>query len=210
MKKFMTIAMALALVVMMFAACANDDSGETTLDTSADISSTIESEAEAETTEDATPAIEGADKLLSAVWADIAEDEKYFVSGGDMNNMVDGDAGLVTDTDYMIYNLHFPEELHASVDQVASLIHGMNANSMTTAVYHLTEGTDAATFAESMRDTIQSTQWMCGFPEQLYIASVGEYVLVSYGLTDNVAAIESHLTAVYPAAQMLISEAILG
>ncbi len=210
MKKFLTLAMALALLTAMLAACGNGDTNDTTLGAQEQTTLSTEPETTEPETTEAVAEIEGADKLLSAVWSDFAEDEQYFVGGGDMNNMVDGDAGLVADTDYMIYNLHFPEELHASVDQVASLIHGMNANSMTTAAYHLAEGTDAATFAQSIRDSIQSTQWMCGFPELLYIASVGEYVVVSYGLTDNVTAIETHLSAVYPQTQMLISEEILG
>lgn len=154
--------------------------------------------------------IEGTDKLLSMIWADMSEDEKYYVGGGDTEHMVENDAGLVTDADYMTYNLHLPEELHSQVTEAASLVHGMNLNSMTAAVYRLAEGTDAAAFAQALRDSIQSTQWMCGFPEQLYIASVADCVLVVYGLSDNVASIEDHFTQLYPVAETLYKEAIEG
>lgn len=209
MKKTITLLTVLALMLTIFAACANSTDVETTGSTSGE----TPEETTVETTEEATesePMIEGADKLLSAIWADFAEDEKYYVGGGDYDNMVDGDAGLVTNTDYMIYNLHLPEEMHAQVDEVASLIHGMNANSMTTAAYHLAAGTDASAFAQGIRDSIQGTQWMCGFPEQLYVATVGEYVIVSFGLTDNITAIETHTATCFPNVEILFNEPIEG
>lgn len=150
--------------------------------------------------------IEGTDKLLSTIWADMGEEEKYYVGGGDSEHAVENDAGLVTDADYMTYNLHLPEDLHSQVTEVASLVHGMNLNSMTAAAYRLTEGADAAAFAKELRAAIQSTQWMCGFPERLYIASVADCVLVVYGLTDNVTSIEGHFARLYPSAEELYAE----
>ena len=198
MKKLFCALLAL-IMVLSLAACGSD----------AGTPATTEPAATELPTEPAV-VIEGADKLLSAVWADMGEDEKYYVGGGDYDNMVENDAGLVTNTDYMTGSLHMPEDLVSQADQVASLVHGMNANSMTTGAYHLAEGTDVAAFAQAMRDSIQSARWMCGFPEQLFIASVGGYVVVSFGLTDNIASIENHLTTLYPSAEVLYKEAIEG
>lgn len=159
--------------------------------------------------EDTTKTDADATQTLSAIWADLAEDEKYFVSGGDMvNNTVENDAGKVEDANFMTYNMLLPEELHSQVDDVASLIHGMNANSLTLGMYHLTEGTDEAEFAETMRSAIQGNRWMCGFPEQLFIASVDGFVLVGYGLTDNIESIKTHLASVYPNSTIICEEAI--
>lgn len=191
MKKLISCLLALTMIFTM-AACGNSDVKETQDPT------------------DPAVVIESADKLLSAIWSDMTEDETYYVWGGDYNVMVEGDASLVSDEGFMTTTLHLPEELKGQVDHAASLIHGMNTNSMTSAAYCLAEGTDVAAFAKTLRDGIQSTQWMCGFPEQLYIATVGGYVLAVFGLTDNVSSIQNHFTSLYPTAEVLYSEAIEG
>lgn len=203
MKKSISLLMVLALMLAMFAACANTDTEDTQGETT--------EETTAETTEETTEApvsIDGADKLLSSVWADFAEDDKFYVAGGDYDNIIENDAGIVTNSDYMTVSLHLPEQMHEQVDQVASLVHGMNANGMTVAAYHLASGTDVAEFAKGIRDSIQNTQWMCGFPELLYIASIGEYVVVGFGWTDNINAIATHTAAIYPTLEVLYNEPI--
>jgi hypothetical protein len=91
------------------------------------------------------------------------------------------------------------------------MIHMMNANTFTCGVVHLTEGADAAAFAQAMRDAIQGNQWMCGFPETLVIAVVdGEYVLVTFGLNDAVLPFMNHFSEVYVDAEILFNEAIAG
>ena len=80
--------------------------------------------------------------------------------------------------------LYIPEELMESITGAATMTH-MNPNSFTGAALELAEGTDVAQFAETMKDTILNTQWMCGFPEKLMIATVGEnFVVIAFGL-DN-------------------------
>jgi len=50
---------------------------------------------------------------------------------------------------------------------------------------------------------------MCGFPEKMLIAVVGgEYVVVAYGLNDNVNPFETALTEAYPDTVVKYSEAI--
>lgn len=156
---------------------------------------------------DGTP-VDSAKGLLSAVWADLPEDERFFVTGGDYDAPVENDAGTVTSTDFLTFNLLLPEALHSQVDEAASLIHGMNANSMTLGAYHLTADASADDFAATMREVIQGNHWMCGFPEELFIAAVDDYVLVGFGLADNMNAIETHLTGLYTQTQILYQEAI--
>ena len=63
----------------------------------------------------------------------------------------------------------------AKVDQAASLVHMMNQNTFTAAAYHCTDDADA--LATALRDNIQQRQWMCGFPDKVAVAVVGEYVV---------------------------------
>ncbi len=151
-----------------------------------------------------------AKQMLSAVWADLAEDEKYYVSGGDSENAVEGDAGDVKDVEYMTYNLLLSEELQAQIDDAASLIHGMNANSLTLGMYHMVNNADEKDFADAMREAINGNRWMCGFPEKMFIATVDGFVLVGYGLSDNIDSIATHFSKVYSGATVLYNEEIVA
>ena len=93
----------------------------------------------------------------------------------------------------------------AQVDQAASLIHMMNANTFTAAAYHATE--DAEALATALRDNIQQRQWMCGFPDKVVVAVKGEYVVSVFGKNDPVDAFASRLSGIY-GAQLVYDEAI--
>lgn len=151
-----------------------------------------------------------AKEMLSAVWADLAEDEKYYVQGGDMDNSVEDDAGEVKNAEFMTFNLLLAEDLHSQVDDVASIIHGMNANSLTLGMYHMTKDADVDAFAKAMREAIMNNRWMCGFPEKMFIASVDGFVLVGYGLLDNIDSIATHFAKVYPESKVLYHEDIIA
>lgn len=213
MKKLLSLILACAMLLALAACGKAPEEGtlpSVTVENTQATTSTAETTLPAGETETALETENGASQLLNAIWNAIPEEERYFVGGGDYDNTTDGQAGIVLDPEYMTGQLHLPEDLTGQVTEAASLFHGMNLNSMTTAAYGLTEGTDAAAFAEALRAGIQQTRWMCGFPEQLLIASVDGYVLCSYGLADNVAAIKSQLQSLYPNAEILAEEAIVG
>ena len=150
-------------------------------------------------------------EILENIWNDYAEDEKFFVIGGNIENYVDGAPGEYS-MDYaenMTYNLLIPADQIANVTEVASMIHAMNANNFTCGVFHLAAGVSAADFAAVMQNAVQSNQWMCGFPETLLIKGIaGEYVLVAFGVNDAMNPFAAHVDAVYPGAETLVSEAI--
>ena len=60
-------------------------------------------------------------------------------------------------------------------------MHMMNANTFTCGALRVKNGDDAAKLAEDLRDAIQNKQWMCGFPDKLVIATLGNYVVSVYG-----------------------------
>ena len=83
----------------------------------------------------------------------------------------------------------------AAVDEAASLVHMMNANTFTAAAYHATG--DTAELAQQLRDNIMQRQWMCGFPDKLVVAEVGEYVVTVFGADELVDTFMTHLNGIY-------------
>ena len=166
----------------------------------------------AETTA-AAPAVESSLAVLEEIWAKYGEDEKFFVIGGNMENPVDGAPGNydMAYAENLTWNLLVPEDQLANIDQAATMIHAMNANTFTSGVVHLTAGTDAAAFAQIMRDAIQGNMWMCGFPETLTVAVIGgEYVLIAFGVNDAMNPFMAHFAEAFPSANILFNEAVAG
>ena len=190
MKKFVSVLMALAMVLSLAACGGNAAVPET----------------EAVPVENPASALE----MLEKIWADYSEDEKFAVIGGSMTAPVDGAPGNYDITDENItYNLLIPADQLANVTEAASMIHMMNANTFTCGVFKLAEGVTAADFGEAMRQSIQNNQWVCGFPDSVLIAGFGDtYVLAAFGVSDAMGPFETHLNAVYPGFEILANEAI--
>ena len=133
--------------------------------------------------------------LLEKVWSTYTDDEKFPAAGGVYD---------LTDRAAVDSALGLPET--AKVDQAASLIHMMNQNTFTAAAYHCTDDADA--LATALRDNIQQRQWMCGFPDKVAVAVVGEYVVSVFGAEDLVDTFMSHLNGIF-GVQPVYDEAIL-
>ena len=191
MKKLLSLVLALVMVAAMAAGCAADKPEETTAP--ADVP-------------------ESALEILETVWALYGDDEKFFAIGGDFGSPVDNAPGNYNLADENIsFQLYIPADQLANVDQAASLIHGMNTNTFTGAVFHAKEGTDVNALATAIRDNVQNAQWMCGFPEKLIVAVIGgEYVLMTFGLNDAINPFETKLATAYPDAVYAYNEAITG
>ena len=164
--------------------------------------------------ETTVPAVEtSALEIMENVWAKYAEDEKFAVIGGNMESPVDGAPGNydMAYAENLTYNLLVPADQLTNVDEAATMIHMMNANTFTSGVVHLTEGTDVAAFAQVMRDAIQGNMWMCGFPETMLVASIyGEYVVIAFGVNDAMNPFMTHFAEAYPEAEILFNEAVEG
>ena len=142
--------------------------------------------------------------ILETDRGEFCEDEKFFAMGGDYDNMVDGAPGTVTNADFLTGVLHVPAGTETL--EAAALVHGMNLNSFTAGAFKVA---DAKAFAETMHEAIASAQWMCGFPDKMVIATIGnEYVVASFGINDAMNPFEEKLSAAYPAAEIVYSEAI--
>ncbi len=199
MKKLIALLLALTMVIGL-AACGNSNN------------ETPETPDVPETTEGTeAPAVSGpatALELLETVWALYGDDEKFPVFGGDGLNMVDGAPGAYTDMEALQSQLLVPAEEQANVTEIASLFHGMMLNNFSCGAFKLAEGVDAAAFADTMYNAVAGNQWMCGFPEKVMIAVVGDYVVMVFGLNDAVNPFEAKLTEAYPNADIKYTEAL--
>ena len=224
MKKLIAILMALVLV-LSFAACANNDTKEPENNNEPEINQPENNQPENNDTnepennegdtnepENNEPVTnDSALDILNNIWAQYGEEEKFPIMGGNPEGGAMEPAVWAAEfMENLTYTTNIPAEQLANVADAATMIHMMNANTFTGAVYHLNEGVDAAAFGQALRDAIQSAQWMCGFPEKLIVAAIGDCVLVAYGVNDAMTPFEGHLTAAYADAQILFNEAIAG
>lgn len=188
MKKITSLALALALALTL-TACGKKDNTAGSGDSSVPADATA---------------------LLTAVWDAHSDDEKFPAAGGDYENPVEDAPGAVSiaDADNLNYMLTLPVEDAGKIDGAASLSHMMNANTFTCGALRVKNGDDAAKLAEDLLDAIQNKQWMCGFPDKLVIATLGNYVVSVYGDEELVNTFRDKLQAAYSDAAIAYDEMI--
>ena len=142
MKKVLSMALALAMALSL-AACGAGSASGSAADSTAN-----------------TPKIADATALLTEVWNAHADSEKFSVTGGDYDNMVDEAPGKIGTEDGEAMNslFAFPADMADKVDDGAALTHMMNANTFTAAAYHVANAADTDTLTKALRDSIQSHQ----------------------------------------------------
>lgn len=189
MKKFLTLLLAAAMTLSL-AACgskADDNSGN-----------------------NSQPA--SALELLNAVWANYSDDDKFPAAGGDFDeaNMTEDAPGnfSVEDGDALDYSLSFPAADAGKLSDAASLTHMMNANTFTAGAFHVASSSDVDSVVSDLKDNIMNRQWMCGFPDKLVIATLGNYVVSVYGDEELVNTFRDKLQAAYSDAAIAYDEMI--
>ncbi len=239
MKKKLIIVLATAMMTMSLAACSSGNEADKqpqtqtentqtentqtentqtentqTENTQTENTQTENTQTETENTQPETEQVQVADSaaVLNNVWTTYGEDEKFFAMGGDMNHPVDNAAGIYSldDTEALGASLLVPNDAVAMIDEAASLIHGMNANTFTGAAFHLTDAGNVDAFADAMKNNILNTQWMCGFPDQLAIYKVNdEYVISAFGNAEIMETFKNKVSQVFgESAKLLVDEQI--
>lgn len=150
--------------------------------------------------------------VLQNIWTQYGEDEKFAIMGGNPEAGVMDAPGVydMTYAENLGFQLVIPAEQMANVTEAATMIHMMNANTFSCGAVKLTDGTDAAAFAQAVRDALQGNQWICGFPETMVIANIGGVVLIAFGVNDAMTPFMANLAEAYADAQILFNEAITG
>ena len=158
-------------------------------------------------------AISSTADLLNRVWDAFAEEEKFSAMGGDYENAIDNAAGIFNteDTENLTHMLYIPANSVTMIDEAASLIHSMNANTFTGAAFHLVDSADAETLAMEIKENILNTQWMCGFPDEMAIYTVnGEFVVSAFGNAEIMENFKTKLLEVYGESAVLVVEENIG
>lgn len=193
MKKILALLMT-GVLVLSLVACSNDTTNN---DTTNDDVATVE--------------VADATELLTTVWDSYGEDEKFAIMGGDYVTMVDSAPGKfdISDAESLDAMLGVPADAVSSIDDAASMVHMMNANTFTAGAYHLVADADMTAYADALKENIMNRQWMCGFPDTLIIVSVGgEYVVSAFGAADVIETFKTKLATAYEVAEVIYEESL--
>ena len=187
MKRTLSLMLALVMAVSLMA-CGKKDDGKNNADAPADSLA-----------------------LLTKVWDSYTDDEKFPAAGGDYETSVDDAPGAFapSNADNLNFLLTVPTEDASLIDDAASLMHMMNANTFTCGALRAANADEVEGLAQDMRDAIQSKQWMCGFPDKLVVFTYDRYVVALYGNEDLVNTFRDKLTAAYGDAVVAYDEAII-
>ena len=150
-------------------------------------------------------------KILQKIWDLYPEEERFAAYGGAVEQSVaDGPGDLdLSMTEELVTRYMLPQEQLQGLQEGASLVHLMNNNIFTAAVFRVKE--DAQNFAKAWRSSIQATRWICGQPDKLILAQPESgYLLMAFGSQDAMTAIKAKLTEAYPGANILYEEAIVA
>ncbi len=154
------------------------------------------------------PAIESAIAFYTQVWAAFGEDNKFPCSGGDAEHSTEGPGQFMLtedNADSFKQLILVTDELYDMlVDDAATLLHMMNTNTFCSAVAKLGDPAKASEFAEKYKTAVQGQRWMCGFPDKVVVISVGDYVVMAYGLEDNIDNLIAACSAVEQQAKVLV------
>lgn len=157
--------------------------------------------------------IESPVALLTAVWDTYGDDEKFAAMGGGGSETAeyvnDAPGKFLTDSsDVLDYTLGLPADSAAKIDDAASLMHMMNANTFTCGAFHVAKSEDVTAVADSLKENILKRQWMCGFPDKLVVITVGDYVVSAFGNGELIDNFKTKLMAVYQSAALAYEENI--
>ena len=149
--------------------------------------------------------------VLNAVKDVYAEDDIFAMYGGDQENAVMDapgrfDIGKAEELETM---LGLPADQIVNIDDAASMVHMMNANTFTSAAYHLKDGQDINAFADAVKAAIMDKQWICGQPDTLIIINVdGKYVITAYGAAELIETFKNNALSALDGAQVITEASI--
>lgn len=152
-----------------------------------------------------------ATELLTNVWNSYDDADKFPIGGGDYDNIVMDapgkyDVSKVEDLDAV---LGLPQTAATMIDDAASMMHMMNANTFTAGAYHVMDASIQQDVMDSLKDNIMNRQWMCGFPDTLIIASVGgEYVVSAFGNAEIIETFKNNLQTQYDVTEIIYEESL--
>lgn len=210
--KKLFISLLVCSMMTAFAGCGNKSENENSNVSSESSVSETDKSPESETSADNSSSAKDSLELLSNIWAEYADTEKFASMGGDyaeenMTTDAPGKFGL-EDTETLDSVLGLPADSVSLIDNASSLVHLMNANTFTCGAFHASSSDNVTPLADSLKNNILSRQWMCGIPDKLIIFTVDDYVISVFGANDLLETFKSKVTSVYESAEILYEEQI--
>lgn len=147
--------------------------------------------------------------LLNTVWSGYAEDEKFAAAGGenmDGPGEMTGDFGSAETIENVLL---LPAADFEKVSDTACLMHMMNANTFTCGVYSVVDSADTETITSDIKDKIVNNQWMCGFPEKMFVATYNNCIISAFGNGEIMDMFKTKLTEAYPETEFVYEEDLI-
>ena len=185
----------------------NDDTGNN--DTV--VEDNVADDSQADDTTDNSSSADSAVGVLNSIWTTYEEENKFAAGGGDSQNMVMDEPGAfdVTNTEELNATLGFPTDYADKIDDAASLMHMMNANTFTAGAYHVTNADDVTAVCDALKESIMNRPWMCGFPETLIIVVVDDnYVISAFGNGEIIENFKNKTTGAFSSATVVYEESL--
>ena len=224
MKKILALVLASLMLVACVACGSNND--DTTVDnTVTDAPATDAPETDAPETDAPAveaPAIESALEILNTVWASYAEEDMFMAAGGFGDNMnwegagsipTDNEEALLTAQAYFVMD----ETAIAMVEEIAHLMHGMNANTFTAGAFKLKADADKDAFIASVTESVKNNRWMCGSPEKFVVIALGDYIITAFGhagasefSANTIPTFVNNVKACYASAEVVVEESLIA
>ncbi len=201
MKKFLAVMLA-AVMALALVACGNKNPGE---------ENDKPGDNPGDKPNENVVSYESGVEVLEKIYGALGEDMKFPVAGGDeANSNMEGPGKFdVTLTEQMDNVLGLPAAMAEKVDDAASMLHMMNANTFTCAAYHLKDEADLTAFTDAVKENIQARQWICGMPDTLLVINAGGgYVVTVFGADDLVQAVKTAALEVLTGSEVLAEEPI--
>lgn len=151
--------------------------------------------------------------ILSAIWDQYPENLRFDVYGGMMSTPVNNAPGNLnlSNKNEITSKYLIPEDKLSQIQSGASLVHLMNSNLFTAAVFQLNNNASAEEFARAVREAVQKNRWICGQPDKLLITQPQNgYVLISFGSDDAMGAFTNYAKQVFPQGKIFYNEAIVA
>lgn len=150
--------------------------------------------------------------VLTAVTDAYAENELFSCYGGDPEHAVMDAPGVydIQKKEGLNAELGLPESEYDKIDDAASIVHMMNANTFTGAVYHLKDSADMDGFSEMLEEAILARQWVCGQPDMLIMIRAGDsYVIAAFGEAELVETFKTHALSEVSGAELITERPIV-
>lgn len=149
-------------------------------------------------------------ELLDKIYDAHSDDFRYPVAGGSEDNIsYEGPAIFTLGTGEALDAMTgFPVAEIAKIDQAATAMHAMNANTFTAGAYHLTNVSDASALAKAIASNIQNRMWVCGCPERLIVIQVDDVLISAFGFQDIVEYFRDTTSSTFQNVTVLVEENI--